>query len=159
MNADPRELVLGHHEPCPILGLSRRRKADAVSSGVAALSEDARWLAAERQAAKWTVAELARATGIRRGQIEAMEAGEQGLPRDLRFRVRAVCLARGEELAKTEDVRARLHLSPHPHLVATLALVDPGTLAAAMAEAERRRQAGEDIGYEGVLGEWAARPR
>jgi hypothetical protein len=121
--------------------------------------EDGRWLMAERQAAKMTVAEMAGALGVREALVASIEAAEAPLPEWLRLRVRDVALARVEDMVNARDTEARRRLSAHPDRVVALALVDASTLAAAMAEAERRRQAGEDVGYEAVLGEWAARPR
>jgi transcriptional regulator with XRE-family HTH domain len=120
---------------------------------------DAQWLRAEREAAKLTLPDLARAVGADPAFLMALEAGIETLSESLRFRVRTVCLARLEDLARAEENRSRVRTSKFPGLVAVLALVDPGTLTAAIAEAERRRQAGHDVGYEVVLGEWAARPR
>lgn len=120
---------------------------------------DGRWLAAERRAAKLTLPELALALGVKESLVASIEAGEAPLPAWLRLRVAAVSAARVEDMVNARETEAQRRLSAHPDRVVALALVDPTTLAAAIAEAERRQQAGEDVGYEAILGEWAARPR
>ena len=114
---------------------------------------------AEREAAKLTVPELAAAVGVAESLVAAIEAGQDAPPTWFRERLRSIALTRVEDLATFAVQEARRRLTAHPDLVPALALVDPGTLATAMAEAERRRRAGEDVGYEAVLGEWASRPR
>jgi len=47
----------------------------------------------------------------------------------------------------------------HPGRIEVLAFVEPDTLFGAMAEAEKRRSAGEDVNLELLLGEWADRSR
>ena len=122
-------------------------------------TSDTAWCVAEREAAKLTVPELAAAVGVAESLVAAIEAGQDAPPAWFRERVRNLALARVEDLAQSAVQEARRRLTAHPDLVPALALVDPGTLATAMAEAERRRRAGEDVGYEAVLGEWASRPR
>jgi transcriptional regulator with XRE-family HTH domain len=110
-------------------------------------TQDARWLASERQALGLTGDALGGALGVAGNTILAVECGARTLTPTLRSRAEAF-------FAKKRLAPPPKAKQLGPRLVRVEAWISSQTLTAARAEAKKR-----EVDLERVLGEWAARPR